>query len=507
MRVNLNFVIPEYWKKTLWALLLVLLLSTGIFFNAWCEIVDTWGRSKTYTHGFVVAPISLWLIWTKRSYYSKLHPQICWKALPVILVFGFLYLVADLIHVLVISQFAVIGMLVTGFWVVIGTNVAKSMLFPLLFLFFMVPAGDQLVMPLMDFTASFTVNMLRLTGLSVYREGTFFTLTSGNWSVVEACSGINYLIASLTLGFVYAYLNYSSNLKRGIFMVLSGVVPIFANGFRAYLIVMIGHLSGMKLAVGVDHIIYGGIFFGFVMLILFYLGSFWRDQVIEPEPPKSDSRQESINQHQPIWLALVFIGFGYLIWQPSSVYLEAKQAVGELPGYLVNMNVTGWQDVPNPQWGWVPKYDGVTQQKTEFYSDGSKIVGVYHASFGKETQGIELINAQHSIIHPDFNKTWRMIDHGVFATDNISSDKSVLNAEGQDLLVLEWYQIGDKAIANAFMAKWYQLCKRLTGNVEPEFKTVVWTQTTHEYHEIAESTLKSFINTWQNDRVKLPSTQ
>ena len=43
-------------------------------------------------------------------------------------------------------------------------------------------------------------------------------------------------------------------------MLLSIVVPIVANGGRAYMIVMIGHLSGMKLAVGADHLVYGWVF-------------------------------------------------------------------------------------------------------------------------------------------------------------------------------------------------------------------------------------------------------
>jgi EpsI family protein len=55
------------------------------------------------------------------------------------------------------------------------------------------------------------------------------------------------------------------------------VVPIVANGLRAYMIVMIGHLSGMELATGVDHIIYGWLFFGLVMFIMFWIGSYWRE--------------------------------------------------------------------------------------------------------------------------------------------------------------------------------------------------------------------------------------
>ena len=111
------------------------------------------------------------------------------------------------------------------------------------------------------------------------REGTFFTIPPGNWSVVEGCSGLRYLIASITVGALFAYLSYQKLWKRLLFVALSVVVPIIANGLRAYMIVMIAHLSDMKLALGVDHLIYGWLFFGLVMFLLFWVGSFWRDDV------------------------------------------------------------------------------------------------------------------------------------------------------------------------------------------------------------------------------------
>jgi hypothetical protein len=66
------------------------------------------------------------------------------------------------------------------------------------------------------------------------------------------------------------------------------VVPIVANWLRAYMIVMIGQLSEMKYAVGIDHLIYGWLFFGVVVLILFWIGSFWRED-FDPRPAASPS--------------------------------------------------------------------------------------------------------------------------------------------------------------------------------------------------------------------------
>ncbi|UUZ51375.1 exosortase [Massilia sp. B-10] len=108
------------------------------------------------------------------------------------------------------------------------------------------------------------------------RNGTHFELPTGNWSVVEACSGVRYLISSVTIGCLYAYLTYRSKLRRAVFIAASIVVPVIANGLRAYMIVMIGHTSNMALATGVDHLIYGWIFFGIVMFIMFWIGSYWR---------------------------------------------------------------------------------------------------------------------------------------------------------------------------------------------------------------------------------------
>ena len=46
------------------------------------------------------------------------------------------------------------------------------------------------------------------------------------------------------------------------------------------MIVMLGHLSGNTLAVGVDHLIYGWVFFGIVIGLMFLIGARWS----EPEP-------------------------------------------------------------------------------------------------------------------------------------------------------------------------------------------------------------------------------
>jgi exosortase len=136
---------------------------------------------------------------------------------------GFSWLLADLAEVQVVRQYAFVLMIPFTVWAVLGTRVARAITFPLVFLIFAVPFGEFLLPPLMQFTADFTVTALQLTGIPVYREGLYFTIPTGSWSVVEACSGLRYLIASITLGSLYAYLTYRSWKYRVAFVILPRV--------------------------------------------------------------------------------------------------------------------------------------------------------------------------------------------------------------------------------------------------------------------------------------------
>jgi len=264
-------------RTSLLLIALALLAPFALYFGTVRSIVSIWNSSETFAHGYVILPISLWLIWRKRENFSLYPPKPYAPALLLLAVLGAGWLAAQLGEVQVVSQYAFVAMLPVTALALLGPRLAGSLAFPLLFLLFAVPFGDIFVAPLIQFTADFTVWAVRATGIPVLRSGTRFELPTGNWSVVEACSGVRYLISSITLGCLYAYLTYRSTARRLMFIGLSMVVPIIANGLRAYMIVMIGHLSGMELATGVDHIIYGWLFFGLVMFAMFWIGGFWRE--------------------------------------------------------------------------------------------------------------------------------------------------------------------------------------------------------------------------------------
>src|SRR5512139_3688612 len=233
----------------------VLLLLAGLFWPTLHSMIEVWERSETFTHGFLIFPISAWLLWRQREVLARIEPRPDPRGLLLLAAAGAGWLLADAGSVNVVAQYAFIAMLIATVWALLGWTFVWAAFFPLMFLFFAVPVGEFLIPHLVQFTADFTVAALQLTGIPVYREGTHFSLVSGDWSVIEECSGIRYLIASITLGALYAYLTYRSWKRRLLFTIAAMIVPVFANSGRAYMIVMIAHLCDMKLALGIDHYI------------------------------------------------------------------------------------------------------------------------------------------------------------------------------------------------------------------------------------------------------------
>ena len=260
------------WRTAGPVFLLLFALLLWLYWGTAVSMAEIWWRSETFAHGLIVPPIFLWLVWRKRAALAAHVPQPSAWGLAALAVSLAGWLVADVAGVQVVRQLAFVASIPSLVVAVLGWRVAWVIAYPLAFLFLGVPMGEGLMVPLMNYTADFTVASLQLLGFPVYREGTFFELPSGSWSVIEACSGLRYLIASLTVGALFAYLSYRTLWRRAAFILASFVVPIVANGFRALMIVLLAHYSDMKLATGVDHIIYGWVFFGVIMLLLFWVG-------------------------------------------------------------------------------------------------------------------------------------------------------------------------------------------------------------------------------------------
>ena len=259
------------------ALALGLLLLGGIFNREVLAAVSTWNESTAYNHCILIIPIVIWLVWDRRfsliGVPVRPDMRFVWLALPCIAA----WLVAERLGIMEGRQLMLISLVQVLFVSVLGWRMYYALLGPSLYLFFLVPFGAFLTTSLQDFTTSFTLAGLDILGIPYYSDGYIIQIAQGTFLVAEACAGLRFLIASVAFGVLYSLVMYRSASRRAIFIGISIVTPIIANGFRALGIVVLGRYLGSAQAAGADHLIYGWIFFSFVILLLVVLGLPFRE--------------------------------------------------------------------------------------------------------------------------------------------------------------------------------------------------------------------------------------
>lgn len=490
--------VPPHWRLPLASLVVIWAWILFLFRDTGASMVDIWSRSETFTHGFFVPPLALWLAWRQRGALWPLTP----RPMPWVLVFVAgactLWLLADTVAANAPAQLALVALLVLAVPGLLGWPVTCVVLFPLGFLFFAVPIGEFLLDSLMEGTATFAVLALRASGIPVYREGLQFVIPSGSWSVVEACSGVRYLIASLTVGALYAHLSYQSAKRRWLFIGVSILVPIVANWLRAYLIVLLGHLTSNQLGAGVDHLIYGWVFFGIVILLMFMIGARWADAG-PPPAPVAAQWPASAAAARPVLLMALALAIAAALPQWASARLAPDLAAPgpdlQAPAQLASP----WTRSPHAPTDWVPGFQNPSAQLQAGYSDGAQQVGLYIGYYRNQYAERKLVSSTNTLT-PERKTGWARVAAGAWplalGEPALQVRVSVLRdspipgrPNEQRLRVWQWYWIGGWWTSDDRMAKVYGALQRLLGRGDESAVLMVYAPD----QDGAEAAMRAFV--------------
>lgn len=499
----LSFTLTQRWRNALPAVLILIAWVHILYRDAATAMVLVWSRSDTFAHGFLVPPIVLWLIWRQRRVIEKQTPQASLVTFFFVTGAAVVWLLGELAAVNVLTQLAFVALLVSIVPAVLGRAVTRLLFFPLGFLFFAVPIGEFLLPQLMEWTANFTVLALRLSGIPVYREGLNFVIPSGNWSVVEACSGVRYLIASLTVGTLFAYLNYRSIKRRILFVIVSIVVPVVANWMRAYMIVMLGHLSDNKLAVGVDHLIYGWVFFGVVIILMFLIGARWAEpEKVEIVTNRWAETHENGVAIKKLWASTAC--FALLVGLPHAVLWAIERDKGIEPVLLTAPAElgAGWQVIHPGMADFKPGFKNPSAEVNESYTNKGRTVGLYLGYYRHQDYGRKLVSSSNVLVGSN-DPQWSRVASGTHAAAIGEQVVSVLTEElrgsvqnelvkADRLVVWQVYWLGGIATANPYLATAFGAFNQLMGRGDDAAVIVVYTL--KDQAGGAEEVLQSFLS-------------
>lgn len=252
-------------------------------------VVESWEKMPSHAHGYVVLLVAAYFVWQKRSFVAAVHFAPSAIGAGAFLLAAVAALLGELVSAAVVVQFSVVFLIIAATWAILGFEAFKVLYGPLAFLFFSISFGQDVLPVLMDWTADATVIALRASGIPVFQEDRHFVIPSGSWAVVEACSGIRYMFTAFFVGTIYAYITYLGWMKRVAFVLAIVALSLFANWLRAYIIVLVAHLTNNEWGLGLSHLTLGWVIFGMVVFIAFWLGNRWRDP--DPVAPAAVSTQ------------------------------------------------------------------------------------------------------------------------------------------------------------------------------------------------------------------------
>ncbi|MEM7281157.1 MAG: exosortase A [Pseudomonadota bacterium] len=442
-----------------------------LFFLGWIHMdtllsmIRIWIQSDTFGHCFFVPVISGYLLWRNRSRgRSSLSDRIL--AILATVAFSLVWAMGALVDVLVVTQFMLVSMVLGLVFLFFGYSFFLKNLFPLLFLYFVVPVGNFLVDPLVDLTAYTTVELVSLSGIPVFRDGIYFSVPNGNFEVADACSGVRFLIVSIVLGGVFAYLTFESQWKRWLFVLGLIALSIVANTIRAYLIVVIAYYSDFRIGVGDDHLFYGWIFFGVVLFFSFWVGARFADE--------QDESRQCYESFAPMTmtsllvlssLALVVIAGGSYL--PGNRLAKAHGNIGERPVPQLPVSLSSWTNTGSKP-DWQTTYQGELATQIATYRGAAGEVSLMLIHYGLENQGGELVNSQNLLYNKESwgaaRQTMRLVTLPNQSQRKI--DALTLVGGGNRRMIWFWHDVAGTTVAGGARTKLQQLLAILMGNYD-----------------------------------------
>jgi EpsI family protein len=272
------------------------------------------------------------------------------------------------------------------------------------------------------------------------------------------------------------------------------------------MIVMLGHLSGMKLAVGVDHLIYGWLFFALVIFLLFAAGLRWSEPpaaVVTPAPMPAESELGS----RPRARATLAVAAALILVAavPPWVMRELGQRESTAAPTVVApaMLSSGWSeggaDAGAP---WKPRLDNPSALVDAVYrKEGLPPVGLYVAYY-RQQGGLRKLSDANALLARSEDKRWsrvaegrRHVAVGVRSVDLRTAELRPRDelGSGGDSRVFAWqvYWVAGRFTSSDAMAKTWVAIDRLLGRGDDSAELIVYVGGTTS--ELAGHTLESFV--------------
>jgi EpsI family protein len=217
----------------------------------------SWWNNDDYSYCYLLPLIIGWIVWHKRESLAGLANGGTWAALAPLAVGVLLYWLgefgSEFYSQFLSSWFVALALCLLFF----GWPVVRQLGFVFLLLFAMMPLpqflNNKLTVQLQLMATQLGEALIRLMGMSVYREGNIIDLGFMQLQVVEACSGLRYLFPLIVLGLVLAYFTRLRLWKKCALVAVAVPISLVLNALRIAVTALASKLLGPQVAEGFSH--------------------------------------------------------------------------------------------------------------------------------------------------------------------------------------------------------------------------------------------------------------
>jgi len=449
----------QAWRSHLVALGAAVGAIGLLFVRDGLDMARIWWTSTTFNHCFLVVPIIAWLVWQRLPELKALAPRAWAPGLALVAAGGLAWLLGEAGNVALFRHVALVLMVQGAVIACLGRAVARGLAFPIFYAFFLVPFGDQLVAPLQTLTARMSMTLLALTGVPAHIEGIFISTPSGLFRVAEACSGVRFLVAMAALGALAANLCFRSWPRRALFVAFALAVSVLANGVRAFGTIYIAWLTNNEVAVGIDHLVYGWVFFAVVIALIVAAGwrfmdrapnARWFDPAELQGPEAEPGPPSRVAQAAAVAVALAAAG---PLWT-GAVAAAGTRAVPESP----LPEVGGWTRLPaGPEWQ--PHFVGADRiRQARYRNSAGQQVDLAIIVFARQSEGRELVGYGQGAADED--GAWSWTGEAPAPADGKAER---IGSHGKVREVVSFYRVGRALTGSAARVKLETVRVRLLG--------------------------------------------
>ncbi|MEA1084708.1 exosortase A [Sphingomonas sp. CD22] len=449
------------WRRHAIGLALATAAILLLFRNDVARLVSIWWTSTTFGHCLFIGPVIGWLVWQRRRELAALTPVAWWPGLALVAVGGAGWLMGDAGSVSFARQLGLIVMLQGAVVTLLGPQVARGLAFPLGYALFLVPFGEELEPLLQAVTVRMVMPLLDAFGVPASSNGVLIHAGRYWFEVAEACSGAKFVIAMLAFGVLVADVCFVSWRRRAWFLLAALVVPVLANGVRAFGTIYAAHLTSVEAATGFDHIVYGWLFFGLVMAAVLAIGWRWFDRA--PDAPAFDPA--ALPPVRGRWMGLpigVVLAVAVAGMWPAWSGAIAHRAT-PLPARIALPQVAGWTRAPlSLRAPWQPFYPGADHMLFGRYARGGAAVDLAIAVFGSQGEGHK-IGAFGTGVLREEDRWVRVADEAPVAGGRAMR---ITAAGPVERIVATWYVVGDTVTSDERVVKIETMKAKLLGGAQ-----------------------------------------